>query len=139
MTIGEGKIVGLELKDGRLAWLDLDCEDDWGDVRVSHGKGASYVVELGNDEDGWKRVVGVFEEVGDGKRGDFVDGKYHPEHVRRSLDELVKQVLIREIAYSCGLSIAEHRKIMEEYGFIYDAIDIPEEWKECAPDYRKEV
>ena len=64
--IGEGKMVGLRLK-GRedLKWMDLDCEEDWGDIDCGVGQDGESWVSVGNDEDGYIEVEAAFEDAGD--------------------------------------------------------------------------
>lgn len=133
MTIGDGKIVCLELEDKRLVFLDLDTDEDWGDINIyKHYKTGKIECELGNDVDGHKKILRVWESKDN--EGDFLDEKFNT-YSEVDITDFIKWSLSREIAYCDGMSIAEHRKMMEEYGFDYDTLDIPDDWKECAPDY----
>lgn len=67
--IGEGKMVGLRLKGcNDLKWMDLDCEDDWGDIDCGVGEDGESWAAVGNDEDGYTEVEAAFEDAGDAVR-----------------------------------------------------------------------
>jgi len=140
MVIGGGKMVKVELEDKRIVTLDLDCSDDWGDIRITPKYDDAFgkepvKIELGNDCDGWFKIVRCWERIDkDGADLDFIDEKYDT-YIEANMDDFIEWVLIREIAYCEGMTIAEHKELMEEYGFKYENLYIPKEWKECASDY----
>lgn len=132
MTIDDGKMVTLELVDNRIVTLDLDTDEDWGDINIYKDyKTGDIVCQLGNDADGYVNIRRVWS---DKDCEDFIDEKFNAM-AEVPVTELIKWCLSREIAYCDGMSIAEHSKLMEEYGFDYDTLDIPDDWKECATDY----
>ena len=45
----------------RMVVVDLDCEDDWGEVEVMEADGLR--IRLGNDEDGYWRVKAAYEFI----------------------------------------------------------------------------
>mgnify|MGYP003297186020 CR=1 FL=1 len=62
--IGNGKMVGLKLEGEKdLKWVDLDCEEDWGDLNCNLEGSGEASVSLGNDEDGYTKVVAAFEDA----------------------------------------------------------------------------
>lgn len=130
MNIGSGKMVTVELEDNRIFTLDLDCQDDWVDLRVTqNSEDKSIKVELGNDCEGWFKIVRCWEKIDkDGADVDFIDMKYGT-YIEVDIDDLVEWILIREIAYRKNMTTIEHKKMMEEYGFVYENLYIPNEWK----------
>ena len=67
--IGNGKMVGLALEGMRpdeLKWLDLDCDEDWGDIDCGTKEDGSSWAAVGNDEDGYTAVLKAYEEDGAG-------------------------------------------------------------------------
>ena len=65
--IGKGKMVGLVLAGGKpdeLKWLDLDCDEDWGDLDCGANGDGSPWAAVGNDEDGYKAVLKAYEPDG---------------------------------------------------------------------------
>ena len=62
--IGPGKMVGLRI-EGRAdrKWMDLDCEDDWGDLDCGVGEDGKSWVSVGNDEDGYAKVIDAVEDA----------------------------------------------------------------------------
>lgn len=86
--IGNGKMVGLKLEGEKdLKWVDLDCEEDWGDLNCNLEGSGEASVSLGNDEDGYTKVVAAFEDA---------DG----EECEISLEALREMIVSRFDAYS---------------------------------------
>lgn len=102
--IGNGEVVTLEVTKviggktvRRLVDVDLDCDEDWGDLATYEGRnGGRATAELGNDVDGYWKVVRAFGEDPEGGRH---EGRF-PMLVEIPLADLHLKCDSRTAAYS---------------------------------------
>ena len=123
---GTGKLVTFELQNSRLITLDLDCEEEWGDININDDNGEPFI-EIGNDEDGYVRAIRFFEEL-EKDNSDFISSKYHSFGIV-SIDDVIEWVMVRMLCFCGGYNMYHLKQDLEKYGIDINNIYIPEEWK----------
>lgn len=124
MCIGNGKLVTLELEHNRLITIDLDCEDDWGEINIDEDG-----ISIGNEEDGYTKVLRVFEEL-ERDDDDPITSRYQTFAIVAEGD-FIEWYLVRTMGFSCGYTLADLTELLAEFDIDINNIVLPE----CVWDY----
>lgn len=135
---GTGKFYTFLLEDNRLITVDIDCDEEWGDINISK-EGANYSIGVGNDEDGYVKVAHIFKELDPNCDPDYITTKWQTLGVVDPI-KFVENYLVRLLAFSDGYTFDELKSDLAYHGIDYKTIRIPEIlWCYLTDEDKKEL
>ena len=118
---GNGKLYTFELDDNRLITVDIDCDEDWGDISIDRNNN----IKVGNDEDGWVKVSRIFEELDPNCDPDYITNKWQTFGLVDPM-KFVENYLVRLLVFSDGYTFDELKGDLAYHGIDYKTIHIPD-------------
>lgn len=123
------KRITFELIDRRLVTLDMNCEEDWGEVEVvPSGRNGDERIFIGNETMERVEAVRFFmeDEKDEYTEEDSIKNRW------KTYNEVFKGDVIREklfgmCKYCCGYTLEDLKNDLKSYGFDVDRIYIPSE------------